>query len=90
MTEFDIAGQKDQDDIKEFIRLKQRGVTPGSVLASSLQASLFAAAPKKVRREKNEHLNLDAGGLTNEENFQYHLEKNRAAARARTASLAAS
>ncbi|GAV01143.1 hypothetical protein RvY_11898 [Ramazzottius varieornatus] len=67
-----------------------RGVTPDAVLASPLQASLFAAAPKKVRRETNEHLNLDAGGLTNEENFQSHLEKNRAANRARTASLAAS
>ncbi|GAU90643.1 hypothetical protein RvY_03032 [Ramazzottius varieornatus] len=90
MAEFDIAGQNDQDDIKEFIRLKQRGVTPGAVLASSLQASLFAAVPKKVRREKNEHLSLDARGLTKEDNFQSHLEKNRAVARARTASLAAS
>ncbi|GAV07531.1 hypothetical protein RvY_17356 [Ramazzottius varieornatus] len=69
-AEFDIVYQKDHGDILEFIRLKQRGVIPGAVLAASLQASLLTVAPKKARREKNDHLNLDAGGLTNEDNFQ--------------------
>ncbi|GAU93903.1 hypothetical protein RvY_05766 [Ramazzottius varieornatus] len=80
--ELDIAGQKDREDILDFIKLKQRGVTPGAVLAASLQASLFSAVPKKVRREKNEHLNLDAGGLTNEPAFQSTQAAKRAAVKA--------
>ncbi|GAU90069.1 hypothetical protein RvY_02541 [Ramazzottius varieornatus] len=78
----DIVDQKDRDDILEFIRLKQRGVTPGAVLAASLQAPLFTVAPKKGRREKNDHLNLDAGGLTNEDNFQSAQAAKRAAVKA--------
>ncbi|GAU89070.1 hypothetical protein RvY_01665 [Ramazzottius varieornatus] len=80
--EVDIAGQKDREDILDFIKLKQRGVAPGAVLAASLQASLFSAAAKKVRREKNEHLNLDAGGLTNEPAFQSAQAAKRAAVKA--------
>ena len=88
-AEFGITEEKDQHDVMEYIKLKQRGVTPGAVLASSLQASLFAAAPKKARREKNEHLNLDAGGLTHEEIFQSEQAKKRADVKAKNATKAA-
>ncbi|GAV09127.1 hypothetical protein RvY_18721 [Ramazzottius varieornatus] len=81
-AKLDIVDQKDRDDILEFIRLKQRGVTPGAVLAASLQASLFTVAPKKARREKSDHLNLDAGGLINEDNFQSAQAAKRAAVKA--------
>ncbi|GAU99680.1 hypothetical protein RvY_10641 [Ramazzottius varieornatus] len=35
-AELDIVDQNDRDEILEFIGLKQRGVTPGAVLAASL------------------------------------------------------
>ncbi|GAV08482.1 hypothetical protein RvY_18165 [Ramazzottius varieornatus] len=81
-AELDIVDQKDRDDILKFTRLKQRGVTPGAVLAASHQASLFTVAPKKARREKNDHLNLSAGGLFNEDNFQFAQAAKRTAVKA--------
>ncbi|GAV00361.1 hypothetical protein RvY_11223 [Ramazzottius varieornatus] len=50
---YGLMTEKDLADVKELVLLKQKGVTPGAVLANSIQKNLFGEAPRKQRRETN-------------------------------------
>ncbi|GAU92833.1 hypothetical protein RvY_04865 [Ramazzottius varieornatus] len=46
-NELNITGEKDLEDVKGYLRLKQLGVTAGTVTAVALQKTLFGEAPTK-------------------------------------------
>ncbi|GAU97219.1 hypothetical protein RvY_08554 [Ramazzottius varieornatus] len=73
--QYNISAEKDLEDIKEFIQLKQKGITPGAVLANVMQKDLFGEAPKKQRRQVNRQLNTEPGALITGPEFVAELEK---------------
>ncbi|GAU91282.1 hypothetical protein RvY_03568 [Ramazzottius varieornatus] len=87
-SQFNLTTEKDLGDIKELIILKQKGITPGAVLANSVQKTLFGEAPVKQRREKNKHLCLESGALTTQPSFVAELEKGEAEKAAKKATTA--
>ncbi|GAV00466.1 hypothetical protein RvY_11309 [Ramazzottius varieornatus] len=88
-SQFNLTTKKDLGDTKELIILKQKGITPGAVLANSVQKALFGEAPVEQRREKNKHLCLESGALTTQPSFVAELEKEEAEKATKKATTAA-
>ncbi|GAU88217.1 hypothetical protein RvY_00957 [Ramazzottius varieornatus] len=86
---YGLMTEKDLADVKELVLLKQKGVTPGAVLANSIQKNLFGEAPKKQQREKNRQLSLSAGALITHPSFVEQLGKDEAAKNAKKVAAAA-
>ena len=74
-TEHNIQNEKDLDNIKNYVILIQKGISPGVVLANTLQNRLFQAAPVKQRRAKNKQLCTEAGAIVTSDEFVQSLEK---------------
>ncbi|GAV09743.1 LOW QUALITY PROTEIN: hypothetical protein RvY_19231 [Ramazzottius varieornatus] len=83
------CGITTETDLADLVLLKQKGITPGAVLANALQRDLFGEAPKKQRREKNRQLPLEAGALTTGPSFVKELEKEEAQKKAEKVAPAA-
>ena len=68
-TRYNISSEKNLEEYEQFILLKQKGITPGVVLANSIQKYLFDQTPQKQRRQKNKPLSTEAGVLVTSDSF---------------------
>ena len=73
-TRYGVTSDVDLNDFKEYLLLKQLGLTSGTALASAVQKTLFGEAPQKNRRVKNSHLSTEAGALVTSTEFIEALE----------------
>ncbi|GAU99357.1 hypothetical protein RvY_10374 [Ramazzottius varieornatus] len=86
--QYGINEEKDLVEVKQFILLKQRGISLDAVLACTVQKDIFGEPPKKLRRVKNRQLSLAAGALTTHPGFIDELEKEEAENTAKKAATA--
>ena len=84
-TRYNISIEKDLGDYKQFTLLKQKGITPGAVLANSIQKYLFDQTSQKQKRQKNKQLSTEAGVLVTSDSFVALTESQHEAKKAKKA-----
>ena len=78
-----LTSEKDVESIVEQVKLMQKGISQGTVLANTLRKTLFAEAPKKQCRQKNAQLPTDARVLVTSLEFEAEEKKHSAEQKAK-------